>query len=240
MTAPVAAVASYASDLQQLLGAADPLEGRADRGRARPGPPERLLLPLRPAERRAPGGGRRGCRRSSTCRRSSGSATSTRGWPSATSPGWWQRMVIRKGARLRHPRRRPRRLRGGVVGPDLGGPRLHLGRRADQQPGPSDRGRRRRRHAAGQLPGRREPGLRPPPGASSSSCRWTSTQAPRRRSGSPPRGSAGYYPPGLTIGQIVHVESSEDGLFKTGEVALDPRLAELTEVTVLVPAGPGP
>jgi rod shape-determining protein MreC len=47
-------------------------------------------------------------------------------------------------------------------------------------------------------------------------------------------GLGGVYPPGLTIGQIVHVESSSDGLFKTGEVQLDPRLSELTEVTVLV------
>ncbi len=52
-------------------------------------------------------------------------------------------------------------------------------------------------------------------------------------------GLGGVYPPGLTIGRIVHVESSEDGLFKTGEVELDPRLADLTEVTVLVPANPG-
>ena len=52
-------------------------------------------------------------------------------------------------------------------------------------------------------------------------------------------GLGGIYPPGLTIGQITHVESSADGLFKTGEVALDGRLAELTEVTVLVPANPG-
>jgi hypothetical protein len=34
------------------------------------------------------------------------------------------------------------------------------------------------------------------------------------------------------------VESSQDGLFKTGEVELDTRLSELAEVTVLVPAKP--
>jgi rod shape-determining protein MreC len=52
-------------------------------------------------------------------------------------------------------------------------------------------------------------------------------------------GLGGVYPPGLTIGRIVHVEASEDGLFKTGDVELDPRLQELTEVTVLVPSNPG-
>ena len=46
------------------------------------------------------------------------------------------------------------------------------------------------------------------------------------------------FPPGLTIGYITRLETSTDGLFKSGEVALDPRLSELTEVTVLVPLNP--
>jgi rod shape-determining protein MreC len=48
-------------------------------------------------------------------------------------------------------------------------------------------------------------------------------------------GLGGVYPPGLTVGYIVNVETSTDGLFKTGEVQLDSRLSSLTEVTVLVP-----
>ena len=51
-------------------------------------------------------------------------------------------------------------------------------------------------------------------------------------------GLGGVFPPGLTLGQIVKVEPSTDGLFKTGEVELDARLSELTEVTVLVPVDP--
>ncbi len=51
-------------------------------------------------------------------------------------------------------------------------------------------------------------------------------------------GLGGVFPPGLTIGTLMRVEPSTDGLFKTGEVQLDPRLAELTEVTVLVPLAP--
>ncbi len=47
-------------------------------------------------------------------------------------------------------------------------------------------------------------------------------------------GFSDVFPPGLLIGQIVRIEPSNDGLFKTGEVQLDPRLAELTDVTVLV------
>lgn len=48
-------------------------------------------------------------------------------------------------------------------------------------------------------------------------------------------GLGGVFPAGLTLGRVVKLEPSTDGLFKTGEVELDPRLAELTEVTVLVP-----
>ncbi len=45
----------------------------------------------------------------------------------------------------------------------------------------------------------------------------------------------GAFPPGIALGTITKVESSTDGLFKTGEVQLDPTLSQLTEVTVLVP-----
>ncbi|HYC70611.1 MAG TPA: rod shape-determining protein MreC [Opitutaceae bacterium] len=45
----------------------------------------------------------------------------------------------------------------------------------------------------------------------------------------------GVFPAGLTVGEITSLEMGPDGLFKSGEVRLDPRLGELTEVTVLVP-----
>ena len=48
-------------------------------------------------------------------------------------------------------------------------------------------------------------------------------------------GLGGVFPRGLQLGQVVRLEPSTDGLFKTGRVALDPRLNELTAVTVLVP-----
>lgn len=51
-------------------------------------------------------------------------------------------------------------------------------------------------------------------------------------------GLGGVFPPGLAIGDITNLEPSTDGLFKTGEVALDERLISLTEVTVLVPLNP--
>jgi rod shape-determining protein MreC len=51
-------------------------------------------------------------------------------------------------------------------------------------------------------------------------------------------GLGGVFPAGLIIGQMVRLEPSTDGLFKSGEVQLDPRLSELAEVTVLVPLAP--
>ena len=59
--------------------------------------------------------------------------------------------------------------------------------------------------------------------------------APRRLVTS---GLGGVFPANLTIGYITRVEPSTDGLFKTGDVQLEPALSSLTEVTVLVPQGP--
>ena len=48
-------------------------------------------------------------------------------------------------------------------------------------------------------------------------------------------GLGGVFPPNLTIGELIRVEPSTDGLFKSGEVRLSPALSDLSEVTVLVP-----
>lgn len=53
-------------------------------------------------------------------------------------------------------------------------------------------------------------------------------------------GLGGVFPPGLVLGALVKLEDSTDGLFRSGEVLLDPRLSELLEVTVLIPLNPGP
>lgn len=51
-------------------------------------------------------------------------------------------------------------------------------------------------------------------------------------------GLGGVFPRGLRLGTVALLEPSPDGLFKTGEVWLDPRLNKLTEVAVLVPLEP--
>ncbi|MDR2673371.1 MAG: rod shape-determining protein MreC [Opitutaceae bacterium] len=51
-------------------------------------------------------------------------------------------------------------------------------------------------------------------------------------------GQGGIFPPGLSIGLITRLEAGSDGLFKSGPVLLDPRLASVSEVTVLVPLTP--
>ena len=59
--------------------------------------------------------------------------------------------------------------------------------------------------------------------------------APRRLVTS---GLGGIFPAGLSIGEILILELSADGLFKAGDVQLDERIGTLTEVTVLVPLNP--
>lgn len=59
--------------------------------------------------------------------------------------------------------------------------------------------------------------------------------APRRLVTS---GLGGIFPAGLSIGEILNLELSADGLFKAGDVQLDERIGTLKEVTVLVPLNP--
>jgi len=48
-------------------------------------------------------------------------------------------------------------------------------------------------------------------------------------------GVGGVFPPGLVIGEITYLNTSPDGLFKSGEVVLDKRLNSVKEVAVLIP-----
>jgi len=61
---------------------------------------------------------------------------------------------------------------------------------------------------------------------------FVTPSAPRRLVTS---GLGGVFPGGLTIGTLINVEPSTDGLFKSGSVQLDAALSALSEVTVLVP-----
>lgn len=155
--------------------------------------------------------------------------------------GWWQRIIIRKGADYGIPVGAPVVYAGGVVGriktvhaytsvvdlvtsPDM---RLAANLEGDQRPV--------------SYQGGVNPPLSPPRGVVEyvPSDISVSPEHPRRLVTS---GLGGVFPAGLTIGRVTKLEASTDGLFKNGEVSLDPRLSELNEVTVLVPrpsAGPG-
>ncbi len=51
-------------------------------------------------------------------------------------------------------------------------------------------------------------------------------------------GLGGVFPPGIVIGHVQNLELDTGGLFKSGNVLLDPRLNELHEVAVLIPLNP--
>jgi rod shape-determining protein MreC len=152
--------------------------------------------------------------------------------------GWWQRMVIRKGRDYGIPVGAPVIYSGGVVGRVtevhaftsvvelISDPGLRIAAVVDGDTRPIS------------YQGAENPAF----GSARGVVEFVpldvyASQAAARRLAT--SGLGGVYPPGLTIGRITHVEASADGLFRTGEVTLDPRLAELTEVTVLVPASPG-
>lgn len=152
--------------------------------------------------------------------------------------GWWQRMVIRKGSDFGIPVGAPVVYGGGLVGRVaevhaytsvvelISDPGLRIAAVVDGDTRPlSYRG------GENQVFGPAKGIIEFVPLDV-----YASSNSPKRLATS---GLGGVYPAGLTIGRIVHVEASQDGLFKTGEVELDPRLEELKEVTVLVPSNPG-
>lgn len=151
--------------------------------------------------------------------------------------GWWQRMTIRKGENYGIPVGAPVVFAGGVVGRVVEVHRYTAV--VDLITSPTFR-------LAASVSGDNKPisyqgGLN----TSFKSPRGTvefvpldifaTPAAPKRLVTS---GLGGIFPPGLAIGDITNLEPSTDGLFKTGEVALDERLISLTEVTVLVPLNP--
>jgi rod shape-determining protein MreC len=151
--------------------------------------------------------------------------------------GWWQRMTIRKGADYGIPVGAPVVFAGGLVGRVaevhayasevelIGSPELRLAALIEGDTRPVS-------YQGGDNPlfgpAQGEIDFVPLDIAATPA-------APRRLVTS---GLGGVFPPGLAIGLVTQVSPSPDGLFKTGEVRLDPRLSEITEVSVLVPTVP--
>lgn len=148
--------------------------------------------------------------------------------------GWWQQLVIRKGKNYGIPVGAPVIFSGGVVGRVSAVHAYTSDVELISSPGV---------RLAGVIEGDTEPisfqgGVNAtfdlPKGVIEFVPLnvFASAAAPKRLVTS---GLGGVFPPGLNLGTVTKVEPSADGLFKSGEVQLDPRLSSLTEVTVLVP-----
>jgi len=151
--------------------------------------------------------------------------------------GWWQRLVIRKGRNYGISVGAPVVFSGGVVGRvvevhqytavvDLiTSPTFRLAAAAEGDTRPLS------------YQGGINDSFRTPRGTVEfvPTDIFANAAAPKRLVTS---GLGGVFPGGLTLGEIVSLEPSTDGLFKSGEVRLDERLGHLTEVTVLVPLNP--
>ena len=147
---------------------------------------------------------------------------------------WWQRLVIRKGKNYEIPVGAPVIFVGGVVGKIVEVGAYTAVVELISSPGV---------RIAGSLEGDTRPisfqgGLNPAFGTAKGIVEFVpldvfaNVAAPKRLVTS---GLGGVFPAGLNLGQIVKLEKSGDGLFQTGEVALDPRLISVSEVAVLVP-----
>lgn len=151
--------------------------------------------------------------------------------------GWWQRLLIRKGRNFGIPLGAPVVFSGGVVGRVtevhaytavvelISSPTIRIAAIVEGDDRPiSFQG-----------------GINPTFGSPKATIEFVPLDV-FASPGSPKRlitsGLGGVFPGGLTLGMVTKVEPSTDGLFKTGEVELDPNLAALTEVTVLVPLNP--
>jgi len=151
--------------------------------------------------------------------------------------GWWQRIVIRKGRNFGIPVGAPVIFSGGVVGRVtevyaytavvelISSPGVRLAAVVEGETQPIS------------FQGGINATFDPPKGVIEFVPLnvFASAAMPKRLVTS---GLGGVFPPGLNLGTVTKVEPSLDGLYKNGEVQLDPRLASLTEVTVLVPLNP--
>lgn len=151
--------------------------------------------------------------------------------------GWWQRMTIRKGRNFGLTVGAPVVYTGGVVGRVtevhaytavvelISNPGIRIAAFVEGDDRPIS------------FQGGDNPSFGPPKGVIEFVPLdiFASATTPKRLVTS---GLGGVFPPGLTLGTVVKVEPSSDGLFKSGEVQLDPKLSTVTEVAVLVPLNP--
>jgi rod shape-determining protein MreC len=150
---------------------------------------------------------------------------------------WWQRLIIRKGANYGITAGAPVIFSGGVVGRvaevhattavvDLiSSPRVRLAASFEGDDRPVSY----------------QGGINPPLSRPEATVEfvpldlYANAAEPKNLVTS---GLGGVFPRGLRLGTVTLLQPSPDGLFKTGEVWLNPQLNKLTEVAVLVPLEP--
>ncbi len=149
---------------------------------------------------------------------------------------WWQRLVIQKGRNVEIPVGAPVIFVGGVVGRVSEVNQYTSVVELISNPGV---------RLAATLEGDTRPisyqgGINPTFGPAKGVVEFVPLEVFANRA-TPKRlvtsGFGGIFPAGLNLGEIVSLEKGGDGLFQTGEVAIDPRLVSVTEVAVLVPIG---
>jgi rod shape-determining protein MreC len=151
--------------------------------------------------------------------------------------GWWQRMTIRKGRNFGLTVGAPVVYTGGVVGRVTEVHAYTAVVELISNPGVRIAGFIEGDDRPISFQGGDNPSFGPPKGTIEFVPLdiFASATSPKRLVTS---GLGGVFPPGLTLGTVVKVEPSPDGLFKSGDVQLDPKLSSVTEVTVLVPLDP--
>lgn len=151
--------------------------------------------------------------------------------------GWWQTLTIRKGRNYGIPVGAPVVFTGGVVGRVIEVRAYTSVVELISSPGI---------RIAAVVEGDNRPmsfqgGVNPTFGPAKGTIEfvpldiYASASMPKRLVTS---GLGGVFPGGLSLGTVTKLEPSTDGLFKSGEVQLDPSLASLSEVSVLVPENP--
>ena len=151
--------------------------------------------------------------------------------------GWWQRLIIRKGTNQGVVKGSPVIFAGGVVGRIS---EVHFNTAVVDLIS-SSTVRLAASFEGDDRPVSFQGGINPPLSRPQATAEFVPLDLYANPAEPKPlitSGLGGVFPRGLKLGTVTNLQPSPDGLFKTGRVLLDPRLNELTEVSILIPLDP--